>query len=78
MKHQQQHDQEADQLFEEEICEEDGDVAGVPALLPPSRLAQNGSDVEDEGLTGRSRKEDFINNICRRPSGILSVPDNIT
>jgi hypothetical protein len=74
-KHQQQHDQEADQFFEEENCEEDGDVTGVPALLPPSRLAQN---VEDEGLAGRSRREDFVNNICRRPLGILPVPDNIT
>jgi hypothetical protein len=53
-------------------------ITGVPSLLVPSRLTQNGSDAEDEGLTGRSRREDFVNNICRRPSGILPVLDNNT
>jgi hypothetical protein len=78
LKHQQHRDQKEDQLFEEEHCEEDGDATGVSAPLMPSRLTQNGSDAEDDGLTGRSHKENFVNDICRRPSGILSVPENIT
>jgi hypothetical protein len=77
LKHQQHCDQKEDHLFEE-LCEEDGDVTGVPAPLMPSGLTKNGSGAEDDGLTGRSHRENFVNDICRRPSGIVLVPENIT
>jgi hypothetical protein len=74
LKSQQHHDQKKDQIFEEEIGEEDGDGARVHAPL----MVQNGSDAEEDELTRNSHSEKFVNDICRRPSGILPVPDNIT
>jgi hypothetical protein len=78
LKYQQHHDQKKDQIFEEEICEEDGDGTGVPAQLMLPGLTQSGSDAEKDELTRNSHSEKFVNDISRRPSGILPVPDNIT
>ena len=65
-------DAEEDGNSHNEQSVNDGDGARVSAPL----MIQNESDAEQDELTGNSHREKFVNNICRRPSGILPVPDN--
>jgi hypothetical protein len=67
-------DAEEDGNSHNEQSGNDGDGARVSAPL----MIQNESDAEQDELTGNSHREKFVNNICRRPSGILPVPDNTT